>query len=105
MGELVSLAFGHQEDDHHMCERCGMDMKDNTCCKEESVILKLNDSHQPTSFVSGFSKFSFSEHTYTWVKQSSFQIPFDCSLGIYFADRYFDPPSLSRYLSIRVLRI
>ena len=105
MGQLVSWAIGHQDDDHHDCDRCGMDMEENTCCKEEQIVLKLKDSHHPASVYSGVSKLLFPSFTFDHIEKN------DLSLIVH--DRGFsysegEGPARSlpdRYLFIRVLRI
>ena len=50
MGKMVSMAFGHDTDHNNTCGDCGMDTKESACCKDESVLLKVQDCHQPASY-------------------------------------------------------
>jgi hypothetical protein len=49
MGELVSMAFGHDTDHNNTCGDCGMDTEESACCKDESLLLKVYDGHHPST--------------------------------------------------------
>ena len=103
MGEIVSMAFGHHSDHEEACGDCGMDANESSCCKDESLLLKVKDGHQPSSFFP-FDK-SFES---VWSDRSGFIFPalinternddFSfCRQHRQLADKL--------YISIRVLRI
>jgi hypothetical protein len=51
MGSIASISFEHSTDHSDgSCSKCGMEKAENHCCKDEIKILKLNDSHQASSF-------------------------------------------------------
>lgn len=105
MGQLVSLAIGHQDDDHHDCDRCGMDMEENSCCKEEQILLKLNDSHQPAAVYSSISKLIFPSLTFDHIEKNEVAL-FTQGRGLAYGEGEGpDRPCTDRYLFIRVLRI
>lgn len=105
MGQLVSWAIGHQDDDHHECERCGMDMKESACCKEEQIVLKLKDSHQPAPVYAGASKLFLPSFTFGHTEKNNLSLlTADCSIT-YREREGPDRVLTDRYLLIRVLRI
>jgi len=56
MDEFASVSFFEDKDhDDGNCNRCGMDKSAFTCCHDQVVVYKINDSHQPSEDV----QFSF----------------------------------------------
>lgn len=43
MDEIDSVELGTESDDE--CNRCGMDVSDNKCCRDEVKVHKLNTTH------------------------------------------------------------
>lgn len=103
MGKLVSMALGHHADDDHACDDCGMEANETSCCKNETVLFKVKDDHQPVS-LSAMHKVGVSE---------GFDHPDDVSCSYASNPEYShftllqERPmgSYKLYLSLRVLRI
>lgn len=51
MGMVSSVTFSHERDhDDGTCSKCGMKKTENHCCRDEVKTVRLNDSHQASSF-------------------------------------------------------
>lgn len=49
MGKIASVSLMHDKDhDDGNCSKCGMDKTENHCCKDDVIVVKLNDTHQPS---------------------------------------------------------
>lgn len=104
MGELVSMALGHHADHEKNCGDCGMDVKENTCCKDESLLIKVYDGHHPSSYIFNFEKnrlttsADFVPSVYTLsINSSTFYDAYHKSIFSHIPGKL--------YLSISVLRI
>jgi hypothetical protein len=104
MGEMVSMAFGHHADHEDTCGDCGMASNESSCCKDESLLLKVNDNHQPSSFHFHSQK-NFSAGSYDFpccypvVQKATGLLP---SIP---PDTYSGWQTNKRYVSLRVFRI
>ena len=103
MGKIVSIALGHHADHDNTCRDCGMEVKGSACCKDESVLIKVKDGHQPSSF------FSFDKYIPSvLLLYSDFTL---FSLGVHERkvlcfSREKSPKRIDKlFLTIRVLRI
>ncbi len=45
MGRIASVEYGY-DDDHDLCNKCGMAGKKSKCCHTESKLVKVDDAHQ-----------------------------------------------------------
>lgn len=43
MGEMYSVNLDHSEN----CGKCGMEKGEGDCCKDETRLIKVKDSHKP----------------------------------------------------------
>lgn len=104
MGELVSMALGHHADHENDCGDCGMDIRENTCCKDESLLIKVDDGHHPSSYSFNFEKYALqtAAHLSPLISASVLN-----SSSVYqeHSTPFFSYRPGKRYLSIRVLRI
>jgi len=104
MGEIVSIALGHHADHQDTCGDCGMEANENSCCKDESFLLKVSDGHQPSTV---------SFHPFKYVSAPWFDAPALTQATAYSGVRCASFPSRSfadwqtnkRYIAIRVFRI
>lgn len=48
MDQLASVSlFDDKDHNDGNCSRCGMDKKEFSCCNDQSISLKIEDTHQP----------------------------------------------------------
>jgi hypothetical protein len=104
MGELVSMAFGHDADHNDTCGDCGMDTTESSCCKDESLLLKVYDGHHPSSV--SFNSYKFISDPNLFFSVYNYDFPLS---GIKFSSVDYDSFSSwqtnKRYVQFCVFRI
>ncbi|MFN5334463.1 MAG: HYC_CC_PP family protein [Bacteroidota bacterium] len=104
MGELVSMAFGHDTDHKNACGDCGMDTKESSCCKDESILLKVYDGHHPSSISFNTFKYLFDTN---FIFSGSNKMPsysgFQFSIAHH--ESYSGRQTNKRYIILSVFRI
>jgi len=105
MDQLASISlFDDKDHDDGNCSKCGMDKRQYTCCNDQVVSLKIEDTHQP-SFEIGLPSVQFHKIVdLEYVDDVSFLLQTELTS---FKENESPPELLSnkRYRTLRIFRI